>query len=231
LAGLALAAPGLLFLTYYVHVLDRSSWFYNFRAVPGTELFGAGIAFLAGVFQARLEPETLGEKLLFPAGAIVLITIPFIKPLLGPVDVSKLADRCEGEVCMQSTPSTCGPASAATLLHFFGLTGSERDLAIEALTYQGGTENWYLIRALRRRGLNVNVKILEPGNVFPTPTIAGVVLPGGAEHFVAILDQSGEELTLADPLKGKIVIQKKLAADYYRFTGFFLEVHTGTRKT
>jgi hypothetical protein len=177
--GIVLAVPGILFLIYYLHVLDRSVWFYNFRAVPGTELLAAGIAFVAGVLQAMLEPVTAGEKILLPSAAIVLISIPFVKPLLGAVDCSKLADHCEGQICMQSTPSTCGPA---TLLQAFGLSGSERDLAIEALTYQGGTENWYLIRALRRRGLTVNVKILEPGDAFPAPSIAGVVLPGGAGH-------------------------------------------------
>lgn len=203
-----MVAPGILFLIYYLQVLDRSVWFYNFRAVPGTALLAAGIAFLAGVSQAKLKPETAGERSLLPAAAIMLISIPFIKPLLGAVDSSKLADHCEGEVCMQSTPSTRGPASAATLLHTFALSGSERDLAIEALSYQGGTESWYLIRALRRRGLNVNVKITEPGNACPAPSIAGVVLPGGAGHFIAILDQSAQELTIADPLKGKIVIQK-----------------------
>lgn len=130
---------------------------------------------------------------------------------------------------MQSTPSTCGPASAATLLRAFGQRASERELAEEALTYQGGTENWYLARALRHRGLNVNVRIVTPGDSFPAPSIAGVVLPGGAGHFVAILDQSPLTITIADPLKGKMIVEKRRADQYYRFTGFFLEVHSKDR--
>ena len=48
-AGLVLAAPGLLFVLYYTHLLDDAAWFYCFRILQPTELLPCGIGLLAGV--------------------------------------------------------------------------------------------------------------------------------------------------------------------------------------
>jgi hypothetical protein len=53
--------------------------------------------------------------------------------------------------------------------------------------------------------------------------IAGVVLPGNAGHFVAVLRQTPEEVTVMDPLHGMAVIPRGELGQRYRFTGFFLE--------
>lgn len=66
LVGFVLAAPGLLFAIYYFHVFDRFPWFYEFRAVPGSELTGAGVAFIAGLLQAKLDLESWGGKVVIP---------------------------------------------------------------------------------------------------------------------------------------------------------------------
>jgi hypothetical protein len=224
LAGVLLAIPGVLFVAYYVHVLDNAAWFYNLRAVPGSELAASGIGLLAGVVYACFEPQTVGEKLAIPTLAGALLLVPYVKPILDPLDLERLADRCPGEVCMQSTPSTSGPASAATILRSFGIEASERQLAQESFTYRGGTENWYLARALRRRGLDVEAHIQSPIGSPPAPSIAGVLLRGGAGHFIALMSETSDEITIGDPLKGKLVIRKAHLADYYHFTGFFLEV-------
>jgi ABC-type bacteriocin/lantibiotic exporter with double-glycine peptidase domain len=153
------------------------------------------------------------------------VLIPFVKPLLDPIELNRLRDRCDGDVCMQSTFSTCGPSSAATLLKAFGQTASERQLAGECLTSRGGTEIWYIARAFHRRGLRQHVLIQksENGSV-PSPAIAGVVLRGGAGHFIAIMSQTADEVTIGDPMKGKLVVKKADLTDYYHFTGFFLVV-------
>ena len=109
LVGLVLAAPGLLFALYYTHVFDNAAWFYSFRILPFTEFLPAGIGFLAGVLYSWFEPEALGEKLVVPDSGRGVRLIPFVKPLLDPIELDRLRDRCEGEVCMQSTFSTCGP--------------------------------------------------------------------------------------------------------------------------
>jgi MFS family permease len=225
LAGVVLAAPGLLFVLYYTHVFDDAAWLYSFRVLPLTEFLAGGIGLLAGVLNTRFEPDSFGQKHVFPAVLLVLVLVPFVKPLLDPIELNRLSDHCDGEVCMQSTFSTCGPSSAATLLKAFGQAASEKQLASECLTSRGGTEVWYIARAFRRRGFRERVLIQHPDNSsLPSPAIAGVVLRGGAGHFIAIMSQSADEVTIGDPMKGKLVVKRSELKDYYHFTGFFLVV-------
>ena len=220
-----LAVPGLLFVGYYTHVFDRAIWFYSFRALPHTELAASSLGFLAGILQRWFRPETLGEKLISPATLAILLFIPFIKSALDPVEYNKLNRTCDGEVCLQSTPSTCGPTSAATLLKEFGQNASEEELARESFTYRGGTEIWYVARAFRRRRLTADFLIQARERISPpAPAIAGVVLPGGAGHFIAILSESADAVTVGDPLRGKLVIPRNELASAYHFTGFFLVI-------
>jgi Peptidase C39 family len=225
LAGIVLAAPGLLYAFYYTHLFDSAAWFYRLRILPLTEFLPAGIGLLAGVLNAWFEPETRGEKLMVPTVVLVLVLIPFVKPLLDPIELDRLHDSCDGEVCMQSTFSTCGPSSAATLLKTFGQAASEKQLASECLTSRGGTEIWYIARAFERRGFRTQVLIQSRDALSPpSSAIAGVVLPGGAGHFIAIMSSTSGEVTIGDPMKGKLVVKLADLKNYYRFTGFFLVI-------
>jgi hypothetical protein len=226
LAGLLLAAPGLLFVLYYTHLFDRAAWFYSFRVLAFTEFLPSGIGFLAGVLHSWFEPDTFGQRLVAPTALLVLVMVPFVNHLLDPIELNRLRDRFDGEVCMQSTFSTCGPSSAATLLKAFGQTASEKQLAGECLTSRGGTEIWYIARALERRGFRTQVLIqLQDRLSPPSPAIAGVVLPGGAGHFIAVMSETSEEVTIGDPMKGKLVVKRADLRSYYRFTGFFLVIY------
>jgi hypothetical protein len=223
LLALALACPGVLFALYYTHLFDGASWFYNLRTVRFTELLACGMGLAAGMLHGWWQPESFGEKVIMPSALLVFLLVPFVKPILDPLDLSQLKDRFQGEACLQSTFSTCGPASAVTLLRSFGEYVSEKELARESLTSRGGTEIWYLARALRRRGIGTKVVIERPGDpAMPSPAIAGVLLPGHAGHFIAVLNNDGTEVTIADPLKGKLVLSEREVSNYYHFTGFFL---------
>ena len=226
MASIALAAPGLLFVLYYAHLFDDAAWFYSFRVLPLTEFLPGGIGLLAGVLHTWFEPERLGQRLLVPGAGSGSGADPIRKAVArSRSTLARLRDRCEGEVCMQTTFSTCGPSSAATLLEAFGQPASERQLASECLTSRGGTEIWYIARALRRRGFRTQVLIRPPDGLLPpSPAIAGVVLQGGAGHFIAIMSQTADEVTIGDPMKGKLVIKRADLRNNYHFTGFFLVV-------
>jgi len=221
-----LAAPGVLYALYYTHLFDDAIWYCEWRTLPLTELLAGGVGLLAGRLHAWYDPQSLGEKLAAPLLAAALVLVPFIKPLLAPLDTGALHADCPGEVCLQSTLSTCGPASAATLLKRFGIRTSEQELARECFTYKGGTESWYLARALRRRGVKARF-VIERGGL-PHPAIAGVVLPGEglvrgrAGHFIAVLDQTPSTVTIADPLIGRRVLTRDRLGRRYHFTGWFL---------
>lgn len=148
--GAVLALPGLLYVLYYTHLFDDALWFYRLRAAPGSEFLGAGMGLFAGALYRRMQPQTFRGKAAIPAALLLLVVAPYSKPLLAPLDLSTLSEACAAEVCLQSTPSTCGPASAATLLRIRRLPASERELARECYTSRTGTELWYVARALRR---------------------------------------------------------------------------------
>ena len=226
--ALPLAVPGLLYVLYYAHLFDGAVSFYRFRSLPLTELAACGLGFGAGVGAAWLKSRAAAHVVI-PAALLLLLLIPFAKPILSPIVVAGRGDapRPDG-VVLQSTFSTCGPASAATLLGALGHPASEQELAREAFTSRGGTENWYLARALRRRGFDVAFQVLpDDGGLLPSPAIAGVILPGGAGHFIAVLASTAEDVTLVDPLSGKHTIRRSDLKQRYRFTGFFMVVRPG----
>jgi len=227
-----IAIPGLLYVLYYAHLFDNAVWFYRFRAFAHSEFAASGLGAIAGFVQTTYRPQTLGEKLVSPLALGVLLFVPFMKSTLDPVDYSQLLQQCDGAVCMQSTPSTCGPSSAATLLKQFGQKASEQELARESFTYRGGTEVWYLARALRKRGFDIEFVIQPTDHLSPpVPAVAGVVLQGGAGHFIAIMNGSSDEITIGDPMKGELLIRREELRHAYHFTGFFMRIDRSGRRT
>ena len=216
LAALA-AVPALLTGLYYFHVLPQWAWFYELRSWPGTEFL---VIFLGGAAGAAttLLPRRLLEWVAI-ATAIVAVVL-YIKPVIGPLPDSTFKDSWQDGVCMQSTPSTCGPASVCTLLKQFGITTTERTVARAAYSYAGGTEAWYLARYIRRQGL---VPHFDFRNTFTPeagwPAMVGVRVEGFG-HFIAVLDVTGGQVTYADPMEGRQRLPFAEFQKHYQFTGF-----------
>ena len=219
--ALAAAIPGASFAAYYAHLLPEPSWYYQFRSIAGTELL---IMFLgvAGGLVATLLPRVL---LVLPLLGVAAFSIaPIIKPFIGPISAGTLQDEWDGEVCLQSTPSTCGAASTATILKQLGVVVTESDIAAEAHSYAGGTEAWYLARAARSRGFDVDF-------VFSTgftpedglPAVVGVLL-GSVGHFIPVLGQEGDRFIVGDPLRGRELLSRDEMNQRYDFTGFHMRI-------
>ena len=166
--GVLCALPALIIALYYLHWFDGFVWFYQFRSVPFAELSAAGAGFGAGMVHAWLERQCFRLRTLLPGLLLVVLFVPYIKPVVSPLDIEKLHAQCPDGVCLQSTPSTCGPASVASILRLFGYDETEETLARESYTSATGTENWYLARAIRRRGLFVTYVVTNsPVNRLP----------------------------------------------------------------
>jgi enterochelin esterase-like enzyme len=231
--ALASALPALLFVAYYSHLFDRAIWFYEFRAIPYSELAAAGLGWTAGMVMGRLQRRVFRQQSKAFVGflwgivvfcCVLALCVPYAKPLIIPLH-AKFPVRWVDGVCIQSTPSTCGPASAATLLARWGRTASERELAQECFSYGGGTENWYIARALRRRGLQAHYVFTAPmPNVLPFPSIAGTEYRGrgGSGHFIVILGQQEGQYLIGDPLVGRLLLTPEQLHQQYYLTGFFL---------
>lgn len=227
IGSLALAVPGILFVIYYFHWFDNAVWFYQFRSLDYSELAAGGTGFLAGIVSAaaprRLRLSTPFLLILLMLG----IFIPHSKSVIFPVDYAALENECTNGYCLQTSNATCGPASAVTLLSHLGIEATERELARECYSYIGGTEVWYIARALRKRDLNCEFVIYENKPFeLPYPAIAGVTV--GAGHFITIIGEEGDGYIVGEPLAGRIKINKGEIFDRMKFTGFFLVVHNKT---
>jgi hypothetical protein len=222
-----LAIPGALFAIYYTKLMGEPIWFYEFRSMTGTELSAAGLGLIAGYLNRARHRHPLLKRQLraftVPVIFSLVLAAPFVKPMLRPS--GQFQDQWKNGVCIQSTPSSCGPASAATIARFLGKNITEAELAHESLTYFGGTENWYLARALRKRGFNVEFRKLPANSEnFPTPATAGVKLAQGTGHFIALISRDGTNYVAGDPLTGKEVAPLSELRSEYTFTGFFLVI-------
>lgn len=215
------AIPGASFAAYYGHILPESSWYYEFRSITGTELLIVLLG-VAGGMVATLLPRAL---LVLPLLCVAAFSIaPIIKPFIGPIPAGTMQDKWDGEICLQSTPSSCGAASTATILKQLGVDATESEIAAEAHSYAGGTEAWHLARAARSRGLVVDFSFTrgftpEDG----LPAVVGVRL-GAIGHFIPVLSQEDDLFFIGDPLKGREILSRKQLHERYEFTGFHMRI-------
>ncbi|RYD26128.1 MAG: hypothetical protein EOP86_26395, partial [Verrucomicrobiaceae bacterium] len=149
----AVAVPGVSFAVYYTHLLPERDWYYQFRSLPGTELLMIFTGITGGLL-ASLRSGWMVPLTSF-VGVVTVSAVPVLKPFALPLEAGTMKERWDGEICRQSTGSTCGPASLATILRYFGRGDKESELATEAHSCAGGTEAWYLARAAAKRGFNV----------------------------------------------------------------------------
>lgn len=221
LAFTALAIPALLYDLYYLRIWDEPMWLYHVRSWRGSELLAAPAGLLAGWVQGRLKGRW---RVSLPSVMVLMLltmTVPYVKQLSPPTE---LHDKWRDGVCLQSSPSTCGPASAATLLASLGIPASEADLARDSFSTYSGTENWYLKRAIERRGVACHYEwVAPPVARLPCPSIAGLRLGEESGHFVAILSSDKDGYTIADPRRGRSrITHATLAKGRVPFSGFFL---------
>lgn len=216
-----LAVPPILFSVYYLHVLPERAWFYTFRSWTGTEFLTVFLGVAAGALACLLPRRMLWMPLV---GLIVCGIVPHVKPLIGPLPDSAFRERWKGEACLQSTSSTCGPASVTTILRWLGATASEKEVARAAFSYSGGTEAWYLARNLRSRGFEARFDFRESFNPeFGLPAVVGVRL-GSLGHFIAVREVKDDQVVFADPLHGEEQMPLSQFLRRYQFSGFHMVV-------
>jgi hypothetical protein len=216
-----LAIPSVIFTVYYLHILPERAWFYSLRSWAGTEFL---VVFLgcATAAVASLLPRFLLGVPLFVLLAISIA--PYVKPLLGPIPDNVFRELWEGDICLQITPSTCGPASVATILRHLGSQTTERATARAAFSYAGGTEAWYLARYVRTKGFTSRFEFCRTFSPsVGAPAIVGVRI-GGAGHFIAVLAVTDDQVTFADPLRGEERMTIAQFQRRYEFTGFHMVI-------
>jgi predicted double-glycine peptidase len=229
--GLLASVPGIVFAIYYLKVLGEPLWFYQFRALPFTELTASGAGFLAGYLHGKYAHRPkfarVAGKAFFPGVLLLGLSIPYLKPVVNRPDWNSFQEKWSDNVCLQSTGSSCGPSCLATLLRLHGENRTEKQIAQEAFTSGTGTENWYLARVARKHGRRIRfIKEAADSDLFHFPAIAGVrLLKGEASgHFITILGREGDKYVIGDPLEGRTKLDLKELKEAYAFTGFFMIV-------
>jgi hypothetical protein len=221
LLGLLLGWPYVIFIAYYFHILPEWKWMYELRSWPGSEFLVLPLALSAAAVSASISKKLRTLPLVIVTS---LATLPLVKVLLNPLEDYWFQDKWRGDTCLQSTASTCGPASAATILHFLGQEAKEKPIARASYSYGGGTEAWYLARHLRSLGYKATFEFRETFNpTLPFPAIVGVKFVGTG-HFIAVLEVKNGMVTYADPLRGKFTTELHKFQELYRFSGFHLIV-------
>ena len=224
LGFLLLAVPGLpavLYAVYYLHVLPEWAWFYELRSWRGSEFLAVPMGAAAGCLAAILPRMTVALVLLASIG---IAAVPYLKPVFFRIPEGSIGNHWKEDACMQSTPSTCGPASLTTIFRNQGAPTTEREVAVSAFTCSSGTEAWYLARYARSHGLTARFDF-RPGlpEDLKLPAMIGVRL-GDYGHFVPVLSRKGSRITIADPLAGLETIELEVMSRRYQFTGFHLSV-------
>ncbi|MDF3059839.1 MAG: Peptidase family [Rariglobus sp.] len=217
-----LALPAGYNALYYLHWLPETAWFYETRSWRGVETLVIPVGAAGGCWAALLDRRMLMLPLLATVGVSFG---PFLKPIFGPVDVNALHDTWTREVCIQSTLSSCGPASTATVLKSLSVMAEEAEIVQAAHTYMGGTEAWYLARYIRARGLQARFVVTGGGfyDAMRLPAIVGVTV-GRRGHFIALISRTGDVFDVGDPMNGPEKLTRSQLERRYGFTGFALEV-------
>jgi len=223
--------PALLYVVYYLRILDSAQWYYELRTASYSELLAGCSGFFAGVLWKLFQQSNIKRKNALKNTALVIfilvLVIPYLKPIILPLDYSQLKDEWIDDICIQTSPATCGPCSAATLLKAMGIPASEKELAKESYTCLRGTEIWYLVRAIKEKGASIRYSIEKPQpNNLKYPSIAGVCLgsPEGAGHFIAIIGKTGKGYIIGDSLSGRAELPEEKLNQIYFFTGFFMVI-------
>ncbi len=216
------ALPGAAYSLYYLHFLPEPAWFYQWRSLPGSEILVLAPS-VAGAALSAVLPRWF--RLLAIPAAVFLAFLPFAKPVWAPLDTESLENHWKDGAARQSTRSTCGPASAATVLAALGIPAQESELAIAAGSSGTGTEAWYLARAIRRKGAEVDFRTdVTSLSEAPLPCIAGVKLPGGTGHFIPVMERQGSLYHIGDPLRSGEWIEERDLLKRYHFTGFYMAI-------
>ncbi len=220
LAAISLSIP----MAYLSDAIGAHPNYAQFRALPYTEILVVLSAPLLAYIANKLK--TFNNNFVMPWLLLCLglfyIGLPFIKPIIRPLHISMAAQWQDG-IALQSTPSTCGPASLLTIFRQYGVTDTESHIAQQAFTSRSGTENWYLARYAKTQGLDYQFLHIPHLQDVPPVSIIGVKL-GKAGHYITLLDNQNGVYTIADSLNGIHRFSLVEFEKHYAYTGFVLQL-------
>jgi len=172
----------------------------------GAALFGLMFGLAWGSFKREALPNAraLVMTLILCQSALLFMTA-WMQRLVA----NQLSDvKWSGKMMLQSSGSSCAPASAANVAGLLGLHYSEQEMARFMSTRVAGTSPAFIIRGLQRAGIEGR-KLADPDvnfSTLPLPAILIVDHPGAGpeSHAVAAIrfDAEKKALEIWNPLVG-----------------------------
>ncbi len=187
----------------FVFVLRDGFWMARLLPYSNLVVVGNWLPLMAGVLTGLLLPRLKGRRsaqVLWAAALLLTAFYAILDPLRGkpPVCVNVWEEVCKACIvggkahetmylCRQTSPVSCSPAAACTLLDFYGISVHEADMAHDCLTRNGTTwQGLYrgLKRAVREEQLEVEVfeTDLETLVGTPGPKLLFVELKKGGDY-------------------------------------------------
>ncbi len=165
--------------------------------------------------------------------------LPFVMPLLVRNDLADLKTQTNiDNICVQSTPYTCGPAAAVTALRQLGVTAQEGELAILSHTSPIiGTMPWSLYKAIQNRyaadGVDCRFRHFDSISQLREADVTLAVVKDAflLDHCVAIIEVGDNMVTIGDPILGKIRMSYKDFEGIWRFYGIALKHNSAKGET
>jgi len=158
--------------------------------------------------------------------------MPFLVPALLRDKLSGLETHLDSNgVCFQSTDFTCAPAAAVTALRQLGLAAQEGEIAVLSRTSPiAGTLPGCLGKALELRygdaGLSCRYRYFDSVAELEKagPTLAVIKDTFMCDHCVAVLEVSGQTVTVGDPVVGRRLMSRERFEKLWRYTGLVLKM-------
>lgn len=232
---------GLLFiLTLHFPLASIGGYFINFplychfRSLPLIEVLIILSAPLWGFLCAYCTEESSGKIAArknrikyqtFLALSLIYISSIYIKPIIRPIETYGAEESWVNDVAIQSATATAGPACLATILHSYGPTKQEMNIAKHAYTSGNGTELWYLTRYAKKQGLHYQYLQADSISDIKTPAILEVGTFYGAGHFITILENDQGTYYVGDPMVGDLYLTEDEFHEKYTFTGFAVSLY------
>lgn len=214
--------PAFLIIIYYLHFIEPPIWYIEFRKIDKIEMLvstlGIGFGFIGCINKLKLISI---KNTIFVILLILMTMIPFSKGIIFPV--GDIHYKWIDNICIQTTPATCGPCSIATILRYYNIFATEREIAKECFTSGSGTENWYMIRYLEKKSLNIKFGYVKSIREVPIPSIIGVKLATSG-HYITVLGKQNRKYIIGDSLQGKLYLSEEEFNKRYLFKNFYINI-------
>ncbi len=182
----------------------------------------AGAAAAVAMLFATLVPKLPVKRDRWALGGLVIVLVSYLG-IWPTVSAAWSRDRLMSlvtsippdGVCRQSTDYTCGPAAAVTVLRRLGVSAEEGALALAAGTSPAvGTPPEALVRAIKEQfgsqGVRAELHGFRSVDDLSSHLPALVVVRFGLllDHWLCVIENHGEWLTVADPLSGPVKMSR-----------------------